>query len=187
MEDSVAALEGLLVAERDVVYSKAADAAAGLVTTMGDGLLGYGGERLVRPLAQLLKCPKPPTSISAATALHGILAKVKPRMASKVSEDGMWDALEDADALSTIVSIVEEETGNSGRDGAFLELLAVVFERWSESRYRTGRVNSFLATLLFKCMSSSVPVARASLHALSASGTFSSHFMTFSLSVTPQL
>lgn len=81
--ESVAALEGLLVAERVVVFSKGADAAAGLVNSaMRHGLLGY--ERLVRPLAQLLKCPKPPTLISAATAWHGIHAKAKPRRASKV-------------------------------------------------------------------------------------------------------
>ncbi|CAM6086818.1 unnamed protein product [Calypogeia fissa] len=168
VEEAVAALEGLLGAAREIVYSKAADAAAGLVSTMGDGLLGYGGERLVGPLAQLLKCSKAPTSISAATALHGILAKVKPRTASKGSEDGMWGALEDADALSIIVHTVEDETGNPGRDAPFIELLAVILERWSESRYRIGCMKSFLATLQLKCMSSNVPVAQGALHALSA-------------------
>ncbi|KAL3680649.1 hypothetical protein R1sor_023605 [Riccia sorocarpa] len=168
LEDSVASLEHLLRAETETVYSKAADVTAALVDVMGDGLLGYGGRRLVGPLADRLKSSKLSIAVSAATALHGILLKVKSWGGIKAAEDSTWKALEDADVLSVIRhSVQEDEEGNSNA-AALLKLGAVVVEKWPESRYRLGRYSSLRTALLIRCQSSSNLVAQGALRTISA-------------------
>ncbi|BBN14107.1 hypothetical protein MPTK1_6g08910 [Marchantia polymorpha subsp. ruderalis] len=168
LEECVATLQSLLGAERETVFSKAADVCEDLIVVMGDGLLGYGGKRLVGPLARLLKCSKLSIVIAAATALHGILLRIKPGINRvKAGDDSTWKALEDADVLA-IVNLIQDDRDSIVKDNALMDLIAVIVERWPEARYRVGCNSSFRTTLLLRCTSNSDTVAQIALRAASA-------------------
>ncbi|KAL2621533.1 hypothetical protein R1flu_001738 [Riccia fluitans] len=168
LEDSVATLENLLRAKMETVYSKAADVTAALVDVMGDGLLAYGGRRLVGPLTDRLKNSKLTIAVPAATALHGILLKIKFGAHIKASDDSTWKALQDADVLEVISHSVQEDEEVSAKDATLLKLGAVILERWPESRYRLGRSSSFRTSLLLRCKSRNDLVAQGALRTVSA-------------------
>ncbi|OAE29979.1 hypothetical protein AXG93_669s1280 [Marchantia polymorpha subsp. ruderalis] len=167
LEECVATLQSLLGAERETVFSKAADVCEDLIVVMGDGLLGYGGKRLVGPLARLLKCSKLSIVIAAATALHGILLRIKPGINRvKAGDDSTWKALEDADVLA-IVNLIQDDRDSIVKDNALMDLIAVIVERWPEASslwmrsnlvikgFRLSLVNYLLLLTFFKGLQSS--------------------------------
>ncbi|CAM6023862.1 unnamed protein product [Sphagnum balticum] len=169
IDEAVPALETLLAAEQDAVYKQAAVATSGLVGVLREHHL----LQLLLPLAGLLSPSKAAVATaSAATAMLRIIGTAKPRVADKWRglDDPVWQALEQADVLGSILSQLDMGQSVHGTTGVAEcnEVLAMILERWPVARFRVGHMQSVRIALLSHGMSSDKAITIAGLRACSA-------------------
>lgn len=172
LNETMIALKGLLQSESEQICSMSAEVAVKLTGLLGGSLLKFGGEELVIPLAQMLSCYKSTTAMSSATALNRILEKLKPRSVLNGSGDTVWKALEETEAVDSLVKGLQKYETSEAKSAEyyveFASLLNTILWWWPKSRYIVGNNRKLRLGLLTQCKSHNASVAAAALRASSA-------------------
>jgi hypothetical protein len=173
LEDIISALEGLLKAESEQVYSVAAEVTATLAKSGGVSLIGSKFQGIYAPLIQLLPCASISTVTFCATALQVIIANTT-KLRAGIDVEDLWKTFKDMDVLNTLSHRFQTHERFDGEGsslyGAIADLLATILHFWKEARFPLGSNFNFRKSVLAQCANANEVISSTALRLCAALG-----------------
>lgn len=173
VSDILIALEGILQTKNVSVLIQAADVSLKLVSSIGSSIRQYPILEMVSSLSCQLSAEQLPIAISCASAMNCILNSLVTARASTHTE--IWEALEETNAVASIISVLQNYTDNVHPLNYLTEmisLLRIILWIWPSSRYHVWSNRNLMGKLIQYCLGTEITVATKVLKLYASLGTF---------------